>query len=123
MKSLTQYGRFGLSLVAFVLLLTISLVLNPYLPYHWQYSLSFLLVFPAIWVGVELTRCVARLDELQQRLLLEAFAFGLANTALFAFAVGLLQPAFHWEINLAWILPIAALCTGIGFLIARRRYR
>lgn len=122
MKSFSRYGRLLLSLATFGVVLIIPLVLNAYLPYHLQYILSFLGVLPAIWVGIELTRFVRSVDELQQRLVLEALALGLANTVLVCFAIGMLQPSFHWEINMVWVLPIAALFCGAGYLYARVRY-
>ena len=125
MKSFTKpMGRLLISLVVFAALLSAALMLGPLytMPYHFQYILRFLTVFPAIWVGVELTRFVMQLDELQQRLLLEALAFGLSNTFLVCFAIGMLQPSFGWSISMAWVLPIGALFCGFGYLYARRGY-
>lgn len=86
-----------------------------------RYLMLFSPVLAAIGVGFFAARAIGGLDELQQRIQLESFAFSLANTVLVALALGLLT-RFE-SLNVAWVLPIAAFFYGIGFWMARRRYR
>lgn len=101
-----------------------SLLVQSQFPFSiWGRTALLLPVFPAIYVGYMLARGISELDEMQQRIQLEALAFSLANTALLTFVLGLMQISGGMDINLTWVLPIASAFWGIGLLIATRRYR
>jgi hypothetical protein len=113
-------GGFGI----FVVVLIFSLLLRSRLAYtFWGPIVILAPVFPAIFLGYIMARSIGLLDELQQRIQLEALAFSLANTALLTFVLGLMQIEGEMYINLTWVLPIAAAFWGIGLFIARRRYK
>lgn len=97
----------------------------------WRTLLIWSPVFPAIGTGFFAARVVSLLDELQQRIHLEALAFSLANTVLVAIVLSL--PIAHYaytapvwfseETPIICVLPIAVFFWAIGFVMARRRYR
>ena len=70
-------------------------------------------------------RATRRLDELKQRIELEALAFAVIGMLLFSFCYGMVlmadvgAPAFDWE----WVWVITVVFYGTGRLIAWRRYR
>ncbi len=73
-------------------------------------------------VAVRVTR---QLDELKQRIQLEALAFAVIGMLLSTFCYGMVlmadvgAPAFDWE----WVWVITVVFYGAGRLIAWRRYR
>lgn len=67
-------------------------------------------------------RHVRRLDELQQRSVLEALAFSFAVTAFGTFAWGFAEAAGAPKLPTFAIWPIMAALWIIGGFIARRRY-
>jgi hypothetical protein len=113
-----------LGMVAFILVLSIVVLLQSRLPWGPLHNLIILLpIFPVIYIGLTIGRAVGDMDELQRRIQLEAIAFSLANTVLITFALGLLQVASLEFINLMWVLPIASLFWAVGLFIAHRRYQ
>jgi hypothetical protein len=116
-------------MVAFVLsyLLAAILPLSPYSP--WRTALASIPLFlPALFVGLTVARAVAHalseMDELQQRIQQEAFAFSLAGTATLAFALGLAQVMWtEYVVSLVFVPLMAAAFWGIGLVQAKRRYQ
>jgi Kef-type K+ transport system membrane component KefB len=76
------------------------------------------------WVIVSIVRGIRGLDELQQKIQLEALAFAFAGTGLLASAYGFLVnaglPDIDWG-TLVW--PAMTALWAIGVLLASRRYR
>lgn len=78
------------------------------------------------WFLVAELRALRRLDELQQRIQLEAFAVAYPCAILLVFAVGFLEragisiPGFT---NLRDVWPLAIIPYWVGVAIAQRRYR
>ncbi len=97
----------------------------------WRLLLMCSPIFPAIGVGFFAARAVSMLDELQQRVHLEALAFSLVNTVLAAIVLSL--PVTHYafarpvwyseQVPIICALPIAVFFWGIGLVMARRRYQ
>ncbi len=73
---------------------------------------------------IVMVRSIRQLDELQQRVQLEALAFSFAGTGVFATAYGFLVnaglPNIEWG---AAIWPLMVGLWAIGLAIANRRYR
>jgi hypothetical protein len=119
------HQRFILGMVLFVVILTISVIvtrLTPWYASNWDTVIMLIPVFPGIYTGLNLARGVMTLDELQQRIQLEAFSFSLANTAFVALVLGLFQAGSSTTINFVWIIPIMAFFWGFGLWLAQRRY-
>jgi len=112
---------FGLSC-----LLAASLPIPIYSP--WRPVLASVPLFlPTLFVGFTIARAIAlavnEMDELEQRIQLEAFALSLASTAVLAFTVGLVQVFNEMRVSYAYVPLIAAAFWGIGYVRTRRRYR
>lgn len=117
--------QFILGMVLFVITLTISVIVTRLMPWYnnWDNIILLLPIFPGIYAGLSLARGIMTLDELQQRIHLEAFAFSLANTAFVAFLLGLLQANTDMNLNFIWVIPIMSGFWGLGLWIAQRRYQ
>lgn len=128
MKSLTNvYARqMVLGLTVFVVMLIISVIITRLTPWYastWDTVIMLLPIFPGIFTGLSLARGIRSMDEMQQRIQLEAFSFSLANTAFVALVLGLLQAGSDTTINLTWMIPIMAGFWGLGLWFAQRRYQ
>lgn len=119
----TQF-EFGLALLAYLMVLVGSATVvqaNP--EADWRYVVALLPVAPAgfvIWLSV---RALARLDELQRRIQVQAFGFALVATALTTFGYGFLEGAGMPHLSWTYILPLIALLWGAGTAIFAWRYR
>lgn len=108
------------------ILLAATLPLPVYSP--WRPVLASIpMVFPALFVGFAIARVIALaindMDELQQRIHLEAFALSLASTATLSFAFGLVEALSEININYIFIPLLVIAFWGIGFVRAKRRYQ
>jgi hypothetical protein len=122
MKKPMQNLITGMALYVTSILLIVFLL--PQLPWGpLRSAVTLLSLFPAIFVGLAVTQAVAVMDELQQRIQLQALAFSLVNTLLVSFTIGLLQLSGPPFVNLMWIVPLAALFWGLGIFLAQRRYQ
>jgi hypothetical protein len=111
-------------MLAYGIVLVISLqLLSTPRPAAVRYPLVLTPILPLLFVPLIVLRFFRAIDELQQRIHMEALAFAFAGSAVVTFAFGLLQgeglPTLRW----IWVYPIMCLLWGIGLLVARRRYR
>lgn len=122
-KNYTRHFILGMSAFVVVLILAIiaTRVTTGYS--NWDNVIMLLPVFPGIYTGLSLARVIRTLDELQQRIQLEAFSFSLANTAFVALLIGLLQTSASGAINFVWIIPIMAGFWGLGLWFAQRKFQ
>ncbi len=122
-KNYTRHFILGMS--AFVVVLILAVIATRMTPgySHWDNVIMLLPVFPGIYTGLSLARVIRTLDELQQRIQLEAFSFSLANTAFVALLIGLLQTSASGAINFVWIIPIMAGFWGLGLWFAQRKFQ
>ncbi len=122
-KNYTRHLILGMSAFVIVLILAIiaTRVTTGYS--NWDNVIMLLPVFPGIYTGLSLARVIRTLDELQQRIQLEAFSFSLANTAFVALLIGLLQTSASGAINFVWIIPIMAGFWGLGLWFAQRKFQ
>ncbi|HQT89591.1 MAG TPA: hypothetical protein PK677_13750 [Acidiphilium sp.] len=68
-------------------------------------------------------RQLRRLDELQRRIQLEAFALAFMVTALMTLSYGFLEFAGFPAVNMVWVWPLMASVWIIGLAIGHRRFR
>lgn len=80
-----------------------------------------------VWFLLSFHRAVRRLDEMQQRIQLEALVFAFPTTLLILMTLGLLQVAGIVLSPADWsyrhILQIAIVLYFLGITVAHRRYR
>lgn len=121
-----QYARRFLGgMIAYVVILPISLVLLnqlPDAPNWFRLLVALLPVLPTGFIVWAMVQYVRDLDELQQRIQLEAFSWSLGATGLVTFTLGFAENAGLPSIGLIWVLPMMFAFWGIGQVIARRRY-
>ena len=84
-------------------------------------------VVPVALAGRAILRFVRDCDELQQKILLEAFALAALALTLGSFSLGLLVSArvlpMRADMALIMVLPTYCLLYGLFACLARRRYR
>ena len=116
--------QFALSMLAYVVVLIASILLlkgNP--EAWWRYPVALSPVIPALAGMRVMVRVVRGMDELQQRIQLEAVAFSLGSTAILTFSYGLLEGVGFPHLNGTYVLPVIVALWGTGQVVARRRYR
>lgn len=121
-----QYSkRFIIGMIAYVVIIPISLILLNQLsemPMPIRLVIALLPVLPAIFMMWAMVDYVRGLDELQQRIQLEAFSWSLGATAIVTFTLGFAENAGISSVGLLWVFPMMIVFWGIGQVIARRRY-
>ena len=88
-----------------------------------RYFIAITPVLPLLYFPFVFLRLFRALDELRQRIQLEAMAFTFAATAIFSFCYGFLQGEGMRKISWIWVYPIMCGFWVIGVQIAKRRYR
>ena len=88
----------------------------------WRYPVALLPMIPLGFALVVWVRFFRRMDELQQRLEVEALAFAFGGTALITFAYGFLQDAGFPDLNWFYVWPLMGMLWIVGGLIAKRRW-
>jgi len=116
--------EFGLAMLAYLMVLVGSVVVvqaNP--EAGWRYYVVVLPMAPAAFVVWLFLRALARLDEMQKRIQMQALGFALGSTALITFGYGFLEGAGLPHLNWTYVLPLIALLYGLGAAIFTWRYR
>jgi hypothetical protein len=85
--------------------------------------IALLPILPVFFGVFALMSFVRSVDELQQKIQLEAMAFSLGVTGLITFALGLVEGTGLPFISMTWVLPMIVALWGIGLAIATRRYQ
>ncbi len=111
-------GAFALGTIVAVLLLALFQLGLPL-----RIAASLLAVVPGVVYIVVMVRDVRRLDELQQRIFLEAAAVALAG----AFLCSMLYPTLHKaglvpDLSPAAMAVVIVALATVGYAIAKRRY-
>jgi hypothetical protein len=116
--------EFGLALLAYLMVLVGSVtVVQANREADWRYYIALLPVAPAGFVIWLFVRALARLDELQRRIQMQAFGFSLGATALLTFGYGFLEGAGMPHLSWTYVLPVMAVLWAVGLAIFRWRYR
>jgi hypothetical protein len=114
----------GLALLAYMMFVVGSVTVlrgNP--DASWRYVVAVIPVLPVALVVYLFIRRIARLDELQRRIQIEAFGFALGATALLTFAYGFLEGVGMPHLNWTYILPLIAALWAVGTAVITFRYR
>ncbi len=112
--------------VAFIvysgLLAGVITVLQTHPDAAWRYPVAITPMIPWVFTVAAYVRYYRRMDELHQRMALEAFAFAFAGTALITFTYGFLDFAGLPRINWWFVWPVMATLWIIGGFVARKRW-
>ena len=87
-----------------------------------QPVIALLPMLPAVGVIIAVIRHLKRIDELEQRIQLEALAIAFMATAFITFGYGFLENVGFPHISWFAVWPIMVVLWIIGQAIARRRY-
>ncbi|HEY1011096.1 MAG TPA: hypothetical protein VGE07_00230 [Herpetosiphonaceae bacterium] len=118
------FGELMLVIAAYAVALIVSNVLLRIFPESGlRVPLALLPMIPACAIPFVIVRLLARIDELQRRIQLEALGFAFAGTAVLTFAYGFLETAGFPRLSWFFIWPLMAGLWGAGCLWANRRYR
>lgn len=122
--SKTYVREFGISMLAYTILLPISLQLvRQYPASSWRFVFALLPVVALLFALLAFLRFFGHLDELQQRIQMHAFAFASGMTAFLTFVYGLLENVGLPHISYVFILPLIIALWGFGNVYANWRYR
>jgi hypothetical protein len=118
--------NFGLVTLAYLMVMVGSVTIveaNP--AADWRFLAAALPVVPAVLLVWMVVRALARLDEVQKRMQMQALGFSMAGTGLGTFAYGFLEGAGLPHLNGTLILPLMTLLWGLGVVVLgiRQRYR
>ncbi|MGI9061902.1 MAG: hypothetical protein ACR2H5_25385 [Ktedonobacteraceae bacterium] len=117
--------EFGTAMVAYVIVLIVSITLINISPNSawWRIPLALAPVIPAIFAMIAYMRFVGRIDELQRRIQFEGLAFGFGGTSILTFSYGFLENVGFPHISWLFVFPLMIALWGIGVAIASWRYR
>jgi cadmium resistance protein CadD (predicted permease) len=116
--------EFGGAMLAYVILLPLSIVLiqdHPAAPWRWPVAL--LPVIPVALAFWAILRAVTRMDELQRRIQFEALVVSVGGTIILTFGYGTLQNVGLPPLNLMFVTPLVVALWGLGLAWTSRRYR
>jgi hypothetical protein len=125
MKANKRYTiEFSAALICYLIVLVASIkLLGSYGDTAWRYPLVLSPILPAAGALFAFVRFFHSVDELEQRMHLEGFAFAFGASALATFAYGFLEGAGFPHLNWTFVWPVMGTFWGIGNALARRRYR
>jgi hypothetical protein len=123
--SKTYTREFLTAMVAYAVVLIVSVFLIKHSPPSawWRMPLALAPMIPIIFALRAFLRFFHRIDELQRRIQLEAFALSFGVTCLVTFGYSLLENAGFPAISWIWIPPFMIFLWGMGACIASRRYQ
>ncbi|MEP3248487.1 MAG: hypothetical protein ABJN40_22530 [Sneathiella sp.] len=124
MKTRRYIIEMGLCLTAYAVLLFVSLqILNHGVGNDWlRLTVSVLPILPCLITGYVVLKHIRQLDELQQKMQLEAISFSFIATALVTFTYGFLENMGLPGLSMFVVWPLMATFWVIGQIIARYRY-
>lgn len=119
------YARdFVVSMIAYVILIILSrLVLDNLGTSPWWYLIALLPVIPVIFLVLAFLRYLSGIDELQQRIQLQAIGFAAGTTALLTFAYGFLELMGFPRFSTFLTFPLMVMLWGLGLSYVTRKYR
>ncbi len=120
-----QYSkRMVLALLAYVILLGVSVpVTSAYPDAAWRFPVAIAPMAAFIYGIVAYVRYMRSVDELRQRINLEALAIAFGATAAITFGYGFLEHVGLPHINWWWVWPVMGASWILGSKYAERRYR
>jgi hypothetical protein len=120
-----RYARdFTITMIAYVIMLITSrLILNNIEDSPWRFAIAMLPVIPVIFLILAFLRYLAGIDELQQRIQLQAIGFAAGTTGLLTFAYGFLELAGFPQLSTFFIFPMMVMLWGLGLAYFTRRYQ
>jgi hypothetical protein len=121
----TYYKEFGGAIVAYLISVPLSVFLIKASPTTawWRIPLALIPVVPTLLAVLAFLRFFHRMDELQRRIQLEAFAFSFGGTGLLTLSYGFLERVGFPHIDWSFTLPLLITLWFIGLILASWRYQ
>ncbi len=119
-----RYAReFIIAMLAYaVVIIASQLALNNLGDSPWRFLLALLPVIPVLFLVSGFVRYLSEIDELQQRIQLQAIGFAAGTTGLLTFAYGFLELVGFPRFSLFFVFPMMVMLWGIGLSYFSRRY-
>ena len=114
---------FLLAMLAYAVAVWISVSVPTTVDPVFRIPLVLVPLIPAAFALRAYLRFLSRMDELGQRIQLEALAIGFGAAGMLTFAYGFLEHAGFPQLSYIWVFPLMIALWGIGGAIATRRYR
>ena len=92
-------------------------------PDPWVIPVTLLPIIPIAFAIWAIVRAHRRLDELDQKVYLEALAFAFTGTALACVTYGFLETSGAPPLNEFWVFTLMMVLLTIGKFFAKRHYR
>lgn len=92
-------------------------------PAPWRYVIAGLPVLPALLYPAAVFGFFHTMDELQQKIYMESFAFGFMVTAILTLGYGFMEAAGLPRLSWLHIWPLMAVCWTVGLVLANVRYK
>ncbi len=121
-------GRFrqliiGLIVYALAVIIQVFLYKTLELPRLAKIIFAIVPMVPAVWGMMGPLKAVRELDELQQKIAIEAIGFSWGLTAIITFSYGFLETYADFpQISMFWVWPLTAASFMLGQYWANRRY-
>jgi hypothetical protein len=119
-----RYAReFIIAMIAYGIVIIISrLTLNNIGESPWRFVLALLPLIPVLFLITGFIRFLSGIDELQQRIQLQAIGFAAGTTGLLTFAYGFLELEGFPSFSTFLIFPLMIMLWGVGLAYFSRRY-
>lgn len=119
--------EFIYSMIAYIITLSLSLIGLGFLadyPLNIARIITALApVVPIVFMIFSFLKYLNGIDELQQRIQLQAIGFAAGTTSLLTFSYGFLEGVGFPPISLLWVFPVTILLWGLGLAFISRRYQ
>jgi len=120
-----RYAReFTITMIAYVAIIIVSrLTLNNIGDSPWRFLIAVLPIIPVVFLIAAFMRYLAGIDELQQKIQLQAIGFAAGTTGLLTFAYGFLELVGFSQFSTFFIFPMMIMLWGLGLFYFTRRYQ
>ena len=121
----SQYvKRMTIALLVYTAVLAASSALTSAYPDAiWRFPVAVAPMAPFVYAIAANVRYLSMVDELQQRMRLEALAIAFGSTAAITFCYGFLEHVGLPHINWWWVWPVMGTSWILGSIYTERRYR
>jgi hypothetical protein len=119
-----RYAReFIIAMIAYGIVIMISrLTLNNIGESPWRFVIALLPLIPVLFLISGFIRYLSGIDELQQRIQLQAIGFAAGTTGLLTFAYGFLELEGFPSFSTFIVFPLMIMLWGVGLAYFSRRY-
>ena len=120
-----RYTReFTVTMIAYtVVIIASSLMLNDLEASPWHFPIALLPIIPVVFMIMAFMRYLAAIDELQQKIQLQAIGFAAGTTGLLTFAYGFLELVGFPQFSIFLVFPMIIMLWGLGLAFFTRRYQ